>query len=105
MPPLEEIDHNIYDSAGREHPGLKRPWGEFGENGLELAANDPGRTRFDGKNPTRILGGDGGDCTGAMDAEGGESLEVGLNAGAASAVRTSDCQRDGDEGMVRAFDR
>ena len=43
--------------------------------------------------PLRVLRGDGGDRAGAVDAERGERLQVGLDAGAAARVAARDCQR------------
>ena len=58
-----------------------------------------GRTRGDAD---RVLRGDGGDGARAVDAERGERLEVGLNAGAAARVAAGDRQRRAHRRRSRA---
>ena len=80
---------------GVEHSGFYGLGRQFFEDGLELLADDARGGGLDGEDAAGILGGEAGDGAGAVDAEGGEDLQVRLDAGAAAAVGAGDGQGDG----------
>ena len=57
------------------------------------AATISGRHLVDGLDADRVLGGDRRDRRGAVDAEGGEGLEIGLDPGATARIGAGDRQR------------
>ncbi len=91
--------HAVGDGAQRrgivEHAGLGRGDAKILGDGIDLLANELRRHGMNRRHAARILRGQGGEDAGAVDAERGERLEVGLNAGAAGGIGARDGERDG----------
>ena len=81
-----------------EHPDLDRVDADVLGHGFHLRDDDLGRHRLDGVDADGALGGDRGDRGQAVDAAGGEGLEVGLDACPATGVRAGDRE---DRGRAR----
>ena len=92
----ETLGHGRDDLDAAEHPELDRIDPQVAEHGVHLLPHECGIDGVDRLHPQRVLGGQRGDDRGAVDAECGEGLEIGLDAGAATAVGAGDGQRDGD---------
>jgi hypothetical protein len=88
-----EAAHDCFDSgAVGQHAGLDGADAQVvGERG-HLRGDDGGGKLKDRLHALRVLRGDRRDDGGAVDAEGRERLEVGLDAGAARAVRAGNGQ-------------
>ena len=71
-------------------PILMAPTSRSSSTARAWSATNPAGTGWTRQNPARVLSGERGDRRGAMDALGGEGLEVGLDPGAARGVRASD---------------
>ncbi len=78
----------------RHHPDLDRVDVEIAENRIELRGHEIGGHLMDAADAARVLRGQGRDDGGAVDAERGKGLEVGLDAGAAGRIRAGDGERD-----------
>ena len=92
---LPEEARHFADNRGRtQHSHLDRRRGRPGEDGLDLRAHHPGRARVNAEDGPRVLGRDAGDRAGAMHAQRGKGLEIGLDARPASAVGAGDGQCD-----------
>ena len=84
-----------------QHAGLGGARREFRKEGVELGLEEVGGDGLDGLDAGWALCGETGDGGDAMDLEGMEGLEVGLDAGAASRVRSGDGEGDGPRGARR----
>ena len=93
----EEAGHFTNNRAGTQHSRLDRRRGRPGKDGLDLRAHHPGRARFNAGDYPGVLGREAGNGTGPMHTQRRKSLEIGLNARPAAAVRAGDRQGDGDE--------
>ena len=82
------VGDNADNGGVEEHPGLHGGGAQFGEDGLDLRADDGGLRGLDGGDPLGVLRRQASDGAGAVDTEGGEGLEVGLDARAPAAVGT-----------------
>ena len=85
--------------GARQHADLHRADIEIGEHRVDLRGDEIGRHVEDGGDFLGVLRGQRGDDGGAIDAERGEGLEIGLDAGAAARIRAGD--GDGDRGHAR----
>jgi hypothetical protein len=90
-----EVGDGVDDVGRREHARFHRSDGEVVEHGVDLRDDEIGGHRMYTADPSGVLGGQRGDGGGAEDAERGEGLQVGLDAGAAAGVRAGNGQRDG----------
>ena len=66
----------------RHHADLDGADGKIAENRIDLRGDEIGRHRMDAGDAARVLRGQRGDHGGAIDAERGKALQVGLDAGA-----------------------
>ena len=106
---LETFRHRAHNASARQHADLDRPHVEILDHRLDLGRDDLGRGDVDGAHAERVLRGQRRDRAGAIDAERGEGLEVGLNAGAAaesepamvSAIRVRVIARRGSSRSIR----
>lgn len=84
------------DDGGRgEHAGLHRGDGQVLEDRFDLLDDELRGHDVDAVDAAGVLGGQCRDGRGAVDAEGSEGFEVGLDAGATAGVRAGDGQCDG----------
>ena len=82
------------DDVGRgQHAGLDAAHVEVVEHRLDLLAHERGLEGHDAAHLGRVLRRHGGQGTGAVHAQGGEGLEVGLGAGAPARVGAGDGER------------
>ena len=81
----------VFTAAGRQ----------LVEHRFDLAPHDVHAARLDAAHARRVLRGDAGDGAGAMHAERGEGLQVGLDARPAAAVRAGDGERHGKQWSFR----
>jgi len=95
---IETLRDGPDDLAGVEHPRLRRAHVEVLEDRVELAADSGGGQRVDAADAARVLCGGAGEDGAAVDADGGEGLQVGLDAGAAAGVAAGDREDAGDAG-------
>ena len=91
---LDTGGHGLDDGRAREHPGLEGRDREIFRDGVELRSDDVGIDVLDGADADRVLGGDRRDDGHAVDAEGRERLQVGLDAGPGPGVGAGDGQRN-----------
>ena len=89
-------DDGLDGRALRHHADLDGLDVEIGEYRIDLRGDEIGRHR-DGCRctPVRVLRGQRRDHGGAIDAERGKGLQVGLDAGAAGRIRAGNGERDG----------
>ncbi len=80
------------DRSAVKHARLDRGGAQFGKHRFDLGAHQGGRGRLNRPNLARILGGQAGDGTGAMDPERSERLEVRLDPGAAARIGSGNGQ-------------
>ena len=66
--------------------------------------HDIGRREWNARDASRVLRGERRDRAGAVDAERGEGLQIGLNARAAARIRAGDGQRDPGSRRARRRD-
>ena len=85
--------HRFDDRRGGQHAGLRRVDRNVAGDRLDLRRDEVGAQRSHRLDAQRVLHGDGGDRAGAVDAERGKRLQVGLDAGAAAGVAARNCQR------------
>ena len=91
---LKKVDDDPNDPGRKQHPGLDRARRKLGKDGFNLLSHDWRSARLEAANLFRILRGDARDGAGAVNAESGKSLEIGLDSSTAPAVRPRDCQSD-----------
>ncbi len=80
------------DRRAGQHAGLRRLDSDVLDDDGDLLPNQGGRQLEDLGHADRVLRGDRGDRRRAMHAKGGESLQVGLDAGPAARIGSSDRQ-------------
>ena len=95
----EHGGHGLDDAAVEQHAGLDGLDRIALQHGAQLRLDHRGSDGLDGAHALQVLGGDGGDDAGAVDAAGGKRLDIGLDAGAASRIGAGDGQGD------RVFDQ
>ncbi len=100
-PFLEKCGNHADDFRRMQHSRLHRGGPKCVENGLDLPPHHFRTTAFNGAHARGVLGGDTGDGRRSMHAEGGEGFQVRLQAGATTAVRSGDGQRDGNLALMR----
>src|SRR2546429_4462741 len=93
--------HGVHDFAGSQHAALDRGGAQVVRYRVDLLRDERCGQRLPGGDPEGILRGDCRDRAGSKDAELMERLEIGLNSGGASRIRTGD--REGDS--RRSIDR
>ena len=93
---LEAGGHRLDRGGLRQHADLHRIDVEIGEHRVDLRGDEIGRHVVDAGDALGVLRGQRRDHRGAIDAERGEGLQVGLDAGAAAGIRAGD--GDGDRG-------
>ncbi len=76
--------HRLDDLRGRQHAGLDRVAAEVARDGLDLRGHEVVGQDVDAGDPDGVLGRDRGNGAGAVHAVCRESLEIGLNPGAAT---------------------
>ena len=94
LPAVEPGCHRLDHRRLREHADLHRPHVEIGEHRIDLRRDEIRRHVVDAGDALGVLRGQRGDDAGAIDAERGEGLQVGLDAGAAAGIRAGN--GDGD---------
>ena len=82
--------------ASPSMPILTASIAEVARDGADLLGHELGRHGMDAGDADGVLRGERGDGGRAVDARGGERLQVGLDAGAAAGVRPGDGEDDGD---------
>jgi hypothetical protein len=87
------VGHVLDDLLGGQHAGLHRSDGQVRQHGVELGVEELGRRDVHRLDADRVLGGQRRDDAGAVDAEGGERDQIGLDAGTPTGVRARDRQR------------
>ena len=92
---LDRPRHQLDDLPAAQHPGLRGGGPEVGDDVVDLGADDVQRELGVVAHAHGALGGHGGDRAGPVHAQGGERLEVGLDARAAARVRAGDGEGDG----------
>ena len=91
---IREKIRDVLDNGRRlQHSGFDRDRPHFTKNSLELKKNHRPWNGKDFQHRHRILCGDTGYDAGSMEAKRGEGLEIGLDARASAAVRTTNRQR------------
>ena len=93
-PAIEAGSDGVDDGEVRHHADLDRADFEIGEHRIDLRGDEFGRHLMDAGNTGGVLRGQRRDHRGAVDAERGKTLQVGLNAGAAGGIRAGDSERD-----------
>jgi len=73
-----------------QHARFHRVHADVSHHGVNLQAHKVSWQLDHSLDPYCVLGGDGGDGAHAVYAQGGEGLEVGLDASSAAGVRASD---------------
>ena len=96
-----QCGHLGHDAGVRQHPRLHAADSEVVEDRLDLVPHEGRLERDDAADLGRVLRGDRRQRAGAVDAERGEGLEVGLRARTAPRVRPGDRERRGWRGVVR----
>src|SRR5205807_7684211 len=79
----------------RHHADLDCADVEIAEYGIELRGDEIRRQRMNSADSFGVLRGQRRNDGGAVDAERGKGLEIGLNAGPSRGVRAGDGERDG----------
>jgi hypothetical protein len=87
-------------SVENNMPVLHAVGRKFGEDGFDLLGDQLCLCGLNAGHAARILRGEAGNRTRAVNAERGERLQIGLNARAAAAVGAGDGQRDGERGTL-----
>ena len=90
---LDRRGNRFDDGRRREHADLGRVDADVAGDRFDLRGDEIGRQRRERRDAERVLSGDGGDGARAVDAERGEGLEIGLNAGASARIAAGDGQR------------
>ena len=103
---LEPVGHGLDDLAGEEHPGLRSVDPDVAGDRVELRAHEPRRHLVDGGDLARVLRRERDDRRHAVNAGGGERLQVGLDPGPSAGIgaRNRDAawnQRTPFAGMTR----
>ena len=97
---LQPCDDRVDRIDARDHADLHRLHVEVGEHRIDLRGDEIRRRVVDAGHALRVLRGQRGDDGGTVDAERGERLQVGLDAGAAAGIRAGDGERDRDLAVV-----
>src|SRR5438105_8418954 len=79
----------------RHHAGLDRADVEIAEHSVKLRGDEIARQVMNSADGFRVLRGQRRNDGGAVDAERGKGLEIGLNAGPTGGIRAGDGKRDG----------
>ena len=93
-PPFESRGDGSDDPEIRHHADLDRADLEIGEHRIDLRGDKFRGHLMNARDAGGVLRGQRGDDGGAVDAERGKRLQVGLNAGAAGGIRAGDGERD-----------
>src|SRR5882757_5144589 len=91
-PGFDGVDHRVL----RNHADLHRLHVEIAEHRIDLRGHEVRGHLMNAGDALRVLRGERGDDGRAVDAEGGERLQVRLDAGAARGVRAGDGERNGN---------
>ncbi len=92
---LQSLGDGLDDRRRRQHADLDRADLKVGRNGLHLRDHETRRHDMHALDAQRVLGSERGDRGRAVNAERGEGLEVGLDAGPAPRIgaRDGECDR------------
>ncbi|MNN01083.1 hypothetical protein D3C81_1136920 [compost metagenome] len=93
--PVRGRGHGLDDGGGAQHAGLGRVHADIAGHRVDLRGHHVGGDRMHAGYAQRVLRGDRGDGAHAEAAQRGESLQVGLDAGAAAGVGAGDGQGAG----------
>ncbi|MGY4452385.1 hypothetical protein ACVWZR_007045 [Bradyrhizobium sp. i1.3.1] len=95
LPARQRLRDRIDAGGLRHHADLHRADLEIGKHGVDLRDDEFGGHRVDAGDAARILRRQRRDRGGAIDAERGKGLQVGLDAGAAARIGAGDGERHG----------
>ncbi|OPZ04498.1 MAG: hypothetical protein BWZ10_03153 [candidate division BRC1 bacterium ADurb.BinA364] len=90
----ERFRDRFDDGGGGEHAGFGGAGRDVAQNGPNLIADKVRRNIENAGNAARVLSGQGRDGAHSIHAEGGEGLQIGLNAGAAAGVGSGHAKSD-----------
>src|SRR5215467_8383085 len=100
---VKALCHRFDGLSPRQHSDLHRVDVKVGKNSVDLRSNKIGWYIVNRGNALRILCRQRRNNRRAIDSESAERLQVGLNAGAAAGIRTSECYGNGGHGRPRCL--